>query len=59
MEKVKFTKTVFFAYLPVLTACDGKKLYKYYSPHKYEQKSPTTIFIIPPEAWKNAYIRNI
>lgn len=59
MEKVKFTKTVFFAYPPVLATCDGKKLCKYCRPHKYEQKSTTIIFIIPPEAWKNAYFRNI
>ena len=45
MEKVKFTKTVFFAYPPVLTTCDGKKLYKICRPHKCEQKSPTFILI--------------
>ena len=38
VEKVKFTKTIFLAYPPVLTPCDGRKLYTNCSPHKCKQK---------------------
>ena len=59
MKKVNVTRTVLFSRPPVLTTCNGKKLYKNCSPQKYEQCIPTFILLIPPETRSNAHFLNI